>query len=429
MYNKSDNIKFTPWVIWFVGALFYFYENLLQVSPGVMTQSLMQYFTINETQLSILAAFYFYAYAFIQIPAGILIDNYNIRKILLCAIFLCVLGCLLFWTASTLIQASCGRFLIGLGSGFAAITSMKLSTSWFAPKKFPFLVGLMVTLGMTGSIVGEGPLALLVDRIGWQHTILFFAVSGIVLFTFVALIVKENPEKNLKINQRSLEKNNIFSGLKEICYCTNSWGLALYAGLMFAPTVIFGGLWGVPFIMEFYTVPKPVAASIVSVLFLGWVIGSPLIGIIASYFNRKIVMFYGTLGTLLTLLLMLYYRFETLNELTVCIFIFGFLSSCFLPAFSLIKDLHKSCFSGVVLGFMNTANTLAGAFGLTFIGFLFKVNWEKILGKSISVLMNYQIILSILPCMILISLLMISIFNLKEDFIIKASDELVPELN
>lgn len=422
MHTNKLHSKLTPWVIWLVGALFYFYENLLQVSPGVMTQGLMKHFSIDATQLSILASFYFYAYAFIQIPAGILIDNYNIRKILLCAIFLCVLGCFLFWTSTTLTQASFGRFLIGLGSGFAAITSMKLSTNWFEPKKFPFLVGLMITLGMTGSIVGEGPLALLVENIGWQQTILTFAVSGIVLFIFVALIVKDNP--NLTMPKTDKNKNNtLFTGLKEIISCKNSWKLAIYAGLMFAPTVIFGGLWGVPFIMEFYAVEKPVAASIVSVLFLGWVIGSPVTGILAGYFERKMVMLYGTLGTLMSITLIIYYHFSSLNELTVCVFVFGFLSSCFVPAFSLIKDLHKACYSGVVLGFMNTANTLAGAFGLTMIGFLFKVNWGTLFMTNISPLVNYQIILTILPCMVMISLGMILIFNLGEKFISSLNSE------
>lgn len=405
----KNKYRIIPWLIWFLGALFYFYENLLQVSLGVMTKDLMSYFSIDETKLSVLASCYFYAYAFIQIPAGVLIDNYKIRNILLCAIFLCVSGCFLFLISANVFSAYVGRFFVGLGSGFAAISSMKLATNWFPPKKFPLLVSLMVTLGMTGSIVGEGPLSLLVDTIGWQKSILFLSFSGMILFVFVAFFVRENPSSFTE--PREYKGGKIFDGAKEVLFCKKSWFLATYAGLMFAPTVIFGGLWGVPFITEFYGIEKTVTASIVSVLFLGWVIGSPVTGLLATYLNKNFVMLYGTLGALINIILVLYYRFESLNHLSLCLFLFGFFSSCFLPAFALIKDIHNSKNSGVALGFMNTANTLGGALGLSFIGFLFNIKWGNWLGSFVSPLLNYQIVLTILPIMLVVSLFLAFFFQ------------------
>lgn len=398
-YKKNNMI---PWLVWLLGASFYFYENLLQVSPGVMTKDLMNYFFIDESKLSVLASFYFYAYAFIQIPAGILIDNYKIRNILLFAISLCVSGCFLFLVSTNIYYAYFGRFFIGLGSGFAAISTMKLATTWFPSKKFPLLVGLMVTLGMTGSIVGEGPLSLLVDIVGWQRSILFLSLFGIILFVLVAFIVKEKETSALKTKKQ--RNSEILNGAKEVVFCKKSWLLAMYAGLMFAPTVIFGGLWGVPFLTEFYIIQKTVAASIVSFLFLGWVVGSPVTGFLATFLNKNQVMLYGTLGALVNILLILYHQFSSLVTLSFCLFLFGFFSSCFLPAFSLIKDIHKPQNSGVVLGFMNTANTLGGALGLSLIGFLFNVKLEYWLNFDVSMSLNYQIILTVLPLMMLFSL-------------------------
>lgn len=411
--------KITPWLIWFLGAFFYFYENLLQVSPGVMAHDLMASFSIDKTSLSLLASFYFYAYAFIQIPAGILIDHYNIRKILLWAVLFCIVGCLLFVTASALFQASLGRFLIGLGSGFAAISSMKLAASWFLPRKFPFFVGLMITFGMAGSIVGEGPLAVLVDTIGWKSAILCLAGIGMVLFVLIALFVRENPHASMK----KQANRDIFNGLKVIFFCRKSWLLAIYAGLMFAPTVIFGGLWGVPFIMVFYGIQKAAAAGIVSVLFLGWVVGGPLNGMLTEYLNKKTVMLYGTVGALISMILILYVPFAHLKALTLLFFLFGVFSSCFLPAFSLIKDIHSPDHSGVVLGFMNTANTLGGALGLSFIGFLFTINWESVFTVNVHPVMNYQIILSILPVMLMVSLLIMVFFIKNSVFVNDSSQE------
>lgn len=416
IYNKISKLNFfkldtaisLPWIIWSLGALFYFYENLLQVSPGVMVQDLMKSLSVNGTSLSNLASFYFYAYALIQIPAGILIDNFKIKIILLSALSFCIFGCLLFATSHEMVQASFGRSLIGIGSGFAAISSMKLAVNWFEPKKFSFLVGLMVTLGMTGSIVGGGPLAVLVEHIGWRSSLLALGFVGLILFALIAFFVKE---KSGKIERSNIyqEKIKILSGLKEIIVCKRSWFLAIYAGLMFSPTAIFGGLWGIPFIMEYYNVTKPIAASLVSFLFLGWVIGGPLSGFFAQYIEEKKIMLYGSIGAMLSISIILYVNLHNTAILAFFIFLFGFSSSYFLPSFSLIKTLHKPHNSGVVLGFMNTANTIGGALGLPIVGILLDFlqkdsTVNNIKSYSVS---NYQMSLSILPIMLGIAFIII----------------------
>ena len=42
--SQSNKTRYLPWLIWFLGAFFYFYENLLQVSQGGMFQDLMRAF-------------------------------------------------------------------------------------------------------------------------------------------------------------------------------------------------------------------------------------------------------------------------------------------------------------------------------------------------------------------------------------------------
>ena len=201
--KQSNKARYLPWVIWFLGAFFYFYENLLQVSPGVMVQDLMRALSIDAGGLGVLIGMFFYTYAFIQIPAGVLADNYNVRLLLGGAIASCVLGCLLFASSQSVFLAGLGRLFIGLGSGFAAICSMKLATLLFPPKKFPFLVGLMVTLGMTGSIMGGGPLAIVVESIGWRNALYTLAIIGVVLSVFVVWLVREKEHTKHTITMDS----------------------------------------------------------------------------------------------------------------------------------------------------------------------------------------------------------------------------------
>ena len=53
-----------------LGALFFGYAFLQRVSPSVMTSELMRDFAVGGAALGSLSAFYFYAYASIQLPVG-----------------------------------------------------------------------------------------------------------------------------------------------------------------------------------------------------------------------------------------------------------------------------------------------------------------------------------------------------------------------
>ena len=120
-----------PWVIWGLGALFYSYEFFLQVSPGVMAHDLMHTFKVNATQLGNLGALYFYAYAMMQIPVGVLLDSLGPRRLLTIAIIICACGAIFFGSAHTFWVAGTGRFLTGLGSAFAAVGCLHLAATGY----------------------------------------------------------------------------------------------------------------------------------------------------------------------------------------------------------------------------------------------------------------------------------------------------------
>ena len=146
------------WVVWFFAVSFYFYEFMIQVSPGVMAQDLMHDFGIRATGLGNLSAYYFYSYASMQLVVGVLLDSWGPRKLLSLSSIICAVGCYLFAHADSLLQAELSRLLIGAGSACAVISSFKLSTSWFPPRYFGVMTGLTVMTGMLGAIFGEVPL-------------------------------------------------------------------------------------------------------------------------------------------------------------------------------------------------------------------------------------------------------------------------------
>src|SRR5262245_28998450 len=98
---------------WFSAAAFFFYAWVLRVAPSVMVEELMRDFAVGAGVLGHLSAAYFYGYAGMQIPVGVLLDRFGPRRLVTAAAIVCGSGCVLFASSDTLATATAGRFLIG----------------------------------------------------------------------------------------------------------------------------------------------------------------------------------------------------------------------------------------------------------------------------------------------------------------------------
>src|SRR5687768_6752451 len=164
-------MNFSPWLIWGLGAAFFFAEYVARVAPSVMVPELMKSFNVDAMAIGSLSAFFSYAYVSMQIPVGILVDRYGPHRLLTVMCIVCGLGCFLFAAASNIISANLGRFLMGFGASFAFVGSLKLAVLWFPANRFGLLAGLTQAVGMVGAAIGQAPISLVVAHLGWQTTL------------------------------------------------------------------------------------------------------------------------------------------------------------------------------------------------------------------------------------------------------------------
>ena len=109
------------WWIWSLAVVFLFYEFFIRVFPTAMVSELMASFNVTARSLGTLSAFYFYAYAPMQIPVGLLMDRFGARKLLTFASLICGIGSILFALTYQLATAELGRFFMGIGSAFGFV--------------------------------------------------------------------------------------------------------------------------------------------------------------------------------------------------------------------------------------------------------------------------------------------------------------------
>ena len=90
-----------PLIVVSLSTCFYLYEFFLRVMPTVITSELMQAFAINTGALGSLLACFFYAYASMQIPAGLMCDRYGPKACLSIAVFMCALATMIMYYTSS----------------------------------------------------------------------------------------------------------------------------------------------------------------------------------------------------------------------------------------------------------------------------------------------------------------------------------------
>jgi MFS family permease len=415
--QKTNIHWLVSWMVWGLGCLFYFYECLLQVSPSVMSNELMRDFSVTSHTLGILSGVYFYSYAAMQLPGGLLMDYFGPHRLLTIATVVCASSTIAFGMTDSFFMACVARLMIGFGSAFAAVGTMKLAANWFPPHRFALLTGLMVTIGMLGAIGGETPLAMLIDSFGWRQSMIIMGMLGLVLAAFIVLLTRDAPMNTPPPSQQHSEEERLWPSLCALIQNKQLWLVALYGGLMYMATPVFCGLWGVPFLMSTMAIPKATAANYISLVFIGWAIASPLWGIYSNRIGlRKPPMYFGCIGALICSTLFIFAPIRSSLVMELLLFAFGLFSAGFLPAFSVAKELCNKKYVATGLSFMNMMNMIGIALAQPLIGYILDHMWDGEMMGNVRLypLEAYHTGLAILPLGMLIALLILP--KIKETY-------------
>ena len=422
-HAAASTVTFTPTVIkrglwmWGLASLFYFYDYLLQVSPGAMKPELFEAFSLTAVQFGSISALFHYAYGSMQIPAGMLLDQWGPRRILTLACVLSALGCFWFGWAEQGWEAQLSRLLMGLGASFALMGCFKIASIWFPPNHFAFVTGCTVTIGFLGGFFGLSMVSEIIKVVHWRESLRIGAWVGFLGAIALFLVVRDKRTRNGEpASDTHLHLPQIWQGLKRVCSQKNDWFASIYSGLMFSPTLAFS-LWGVPFLVEAHHFDRHTAGQLSSVIYIGWIIGAPFYGWLSDKMgSRTKPMVYATVLNLITCISLIYLTHLPVMLIGSLLFLMGFFSSGFILAFVIVRENHPVSVTGTAMGFINTLNSLIGAISQPLIGmFLEKFSGEPTyndLNERIFSLPDYQNALSLLIVALVLSLILL--FQIKD---------------
>lgn len=375
--TSSGNLL--PWLMWLLGAAFYCYGFFQRVAPSVMVGELMRDFAVGATIAGVLSSLYFYTYAGLQIPIGLLLDRWGPRRMLTAAALLSALGSALFAVAPSLMPAYLGRALIGVGASVTWVGTLKLISVWFPPHRFAVLTGLTMAMGMAGAVGGQAPLAAAVTSFGWRGTLWGAAVVALIIGAATWIIVRDRKDA-AEVKVDAPPGQGLMSGLKIALHNPQTYFAAAFGAMITAPMLSFAGLWGVPYMMQTHGLSRADAAIATSVILVGWGFGSPLVGWFTDYIGqRRLPMLITATGALLSLNAALYLPDLPIGALYVLFFLAGLFSGGIVLCFATGREHNPAWAGGAALGIVNMSVMSTGAIFQPLVGWLLDRNWDGVM--------------------------------------------------
>lgn len=375
-----------------LGCSFFGYAFVQRVAPSVMVDDLMRDFAVGGAVLGNLSAFYFYTYAGIQIPVGIMMDRFGPRRLLTFTLLLCVLGSALFAYSETITTASLARAIIGGSVAFGYVGTMTIAAQQFTPQRFALCVGILQAVGMAGAVLGQKPFGVLVDATGWREAMLWTGGGAAVLALAIWLTVRDGE-------RHSSNGARLLDGIRYALSNRETWLNALVGLALTAPMLAFAGLWAIPYLKTIYGIPETEARGLASMLFIGWGIASPFVGGLSDRIGRRKPLIVGGVLMSMTGLATVGFVPGIPTALLYVIFILtGFGGCTMILAFALCRETTPLWARGAALGVVNGAVTASGALFQPLLGWVLDSYWQgaEVAGARIYTADGYQVAIMVL---------------------------------
>lgn len=329
---------------------------------------MQEVFGISGTLLGVLGSAYFYPYAIMQIPSGLLADSWGPRKSVSVFFLLSALGSALMGVAPNSAVAILGRIMVGLGVSTLFVSNFKILAEWFSPRQFVIMGGIFIAMGGVGALFSSVPLAWISSLIGWRMTLMSVGAASLVTALLVYGFVRNRPSDvglapiSLSPEGEPVKKMSLPEGVKLVVVSGRFWALALWvfstAGISFA----LGALWGGPYLMHVYGLSKAQASGVLSMYAFALILGSPFVGWLANQIGRKPIL----LGSSLIMVAVCghFYLFTdrlSLTTIHVLYFLLQFAGAATAPAATAMgKELFPVSIAGTSVGLLNIFPFLGG---------------------------------------------------------------------
>lgn len=409
MSNVSTATKNSPraWAICMVAALYFFYIFIQMTKFNAIGHDLMVDFKIDTAGLGALSSMYFWGNLIFLFPAGLMLDRFSAKRILIVAMSITIVCTFLFSIASGMATSSWCFLFIGLAGAFGLLLPLRLISRWL-PEKMALASGLTVTIGFLGAMISQAPLTSLVDAIGWRHAMQINALLGVGLLILFIVVIRDYPA-GVSREMSQAEATSIaglWRSLKAAITNRQNWAFGLYTCLINLPIFVFGAVFGAGYLEQVHHLAPTEAAFANGLLFLSAMVGSPVFGWISDVMKkRKLPMYIGGVISLIVMFMLMYLPLGVVG-VYVMFLALGFFTSAQVITYPVIAESNVPENIATGLGMGSTLIMSGGAFLVPLFGVLLNMHWNGAMqnGAPLHTLADYQFASWMLPISFIIGI-------------------------
>ena len=363
------------WLCYGMLLLTYIFVYFDRVAPAVVAPELMKEFGLTATSLGILSSMYFYPYAAMQIPSGILSDYLGPRFSVGTFFIIAAIGTALFGLAHSFGTIIFGRFLMGVGVAVVWIPCMRILANWFRPKEFATLTGTMLTFGNAGAILASAPLAFLVGLVGWRYAFFWLGAFMLIIAALNYIVLRNKPSDKGYPTVSEIDEVDYYAtkaaapvsfseNVKKLFRMRNYWLIAIYAFVIYGTVMGFQGLWFIPYVQQIYGIPKQEAANMLMFWPIGMALGCFSIGWASDRLlkSRRNASFYGIIIYAISWVpIVIWTNSIPLWAFYPLLFVMGFFCGAYVPNYAHIAEGQPHSFIATANGILNIWYFVGGA--------------------------------------------------------------------
>jgi MFS family permease len=270
------------WIIWATGLLAYIVAVLDRTTLGVSGLNAAERFAASPGVLSTFVVLQVVVYAAAQVPAGLLLDRFGSRALIVAGAALMATGQLILALTSSLPVAIGARAVVGLGDAVTFISVLRLVPHWFPPRRVPLLTQLTGICGQLGQVLSALPFLALLAGTSWATAYVSVAAFGVLALVLVLGLVKDAPLGRV-VATETMSVRGTLASVKTVWLRPGTrLGFFTHMGTQFSVTV-FALMWGVPYL----TVAQGQSAGVAGVLLTVSVVAAISSGIAIGIFTGR----------------------------------------------------------------------------------------------------------------------------------------------
>jgi len=386
-------------------GLGYFINMVFRSVNAVLAHPMMEDLSLDHVQIGFITSTFVLAFAFTQIPLGIIVDSWGARKTQVSFFVVAGLGIIMFGLSSSVAFLSISRAILGIGMAGSLIAAVKAITDRVDSEKIPYYTGIILAFGGVGALVATTPAKLFQLEFGWRN--LCF-VLGAITFLIAILIFIVNKDDKVGDESESFSEN--IKGLISVYKNSFFWRISPLLIFSLGGFIAMQGLWLGPWLDRVVGFTHLESANYLLVIAVSMIFGFLSGGLFSKIASK--------LGLSLATIVVIGIGIHILTQILIILnlftlhyfiwFIFGYFAQVTLVNYSILAQHFGPKISGRAL---TAANILVFLFAFV-VQYLFGVvvhYWPRLTGSNIKD--GFKVGLSVLVLLELIALIWYVLFR------------------